>query len=268
MNDHPHESAGVQTRFGRAAATYDDAALIQAEAVRRLLAQLDDAPPPGRILDAGCGSGLLTRALAARYPRAHIIAVDLSHRMLEVACFLHTGNARVEWVHADIARLESDAPFDLIASASALHWTGDLRAALARCSALLADGGRMAVSVMLDGTLQELHTARAAAAPGSEPPARMPSLPELRDAATAAPLEIIRAGDYALTAHYPDAKRMLKDLHAMGLTGGTRLRPRRLLTRTELERLCRQYERRFRAADGTVPATYRIGWLIAQPRRA
>ncbi len=267
MRDPRHDATGVQARFGRAAATYDDVALIQAEAVRRLVGQMDDGPPPARILDAGCGSGLLTRALAAKFPRAHIVAMDLSRRMLDAARFLQAGRARVDWVQGDIARFQSDARFDLVASASALHWTEDLPAALTRCAAHLADGGRMAVSIMLDGTLHELHDARDAAAPGSTPRARMPSLPEFRDAARAAKLELIRSGEYALAATYPDARRVLRDLHAMGLTGGARLRPPRLLTRSELDHLCQRYEQRFRAPDGTVPATYRIGWLVARPDR-
>ena len=267
MKDHRHDATGVQARFGRAAATYDDVALIQAEAVRRLIGQMDGLSSPARILDAGCGSGLLTRALAAKFPHAHIVAMDISQHMLDAARFLHVGQARVGWVHGNIVHLESEAPFDLIASASALHWTDDLPAALARCADHLTHDGRLAVSIMLDGTLQELHASRAAAAPGSNPPARMPSLPELEAAARAAKLDVIRAGEYALTATYPDARRVLKDLHAMGLTGGARLRPPRLLTRSELDRLCQGYEQRFRALDGTVPATYRIGWLIARPDR-
>ncbi|MBP7275114.1 MAG: methyltransferase domain-containing protein [Kiritimatiellae bacterium] len=263
MNSHSPESASVSRRFGRAAATYDDAARVQAEAARRLVAQLYDAPTPDRILDAGCGSGRLTRELAARFPRARITAMDVSGRMLESAARLHPAHLPVEWVQGDFQRFHPSEPFDLVASSSALHWAENLREAVSRCASHLAPGGRLAVSIMLEGTLRELHAARAAAAPDADPRAALPLLADLREAAHAAGVDVLRGGDYELTSHHAGAQPVLVALHAMGLTGGARFRPRRPLTRRELRQLCENYERESRAADGTIPATYRIGWVIA-----
>jgi trans-aconitate 2-methyltransferase len=51
------------------------------------LAVLDRLPLGGdeRVLDAGCGSGRVTEALAGRLPRGHVIALDASPAMLEEA---------------------------------------------------------------------------------------------------------------------------------------------------------------------------------------
>lgn len=263
MNPQCLESMSVRRRFGRAAATYDAAAQVQAEAARRLVLQLDDAPSPSRILDAGCGSGRLTRELAARFPRARITALDVSRRMLESAGRLHPAHLPVEWVQGDFEGYRPPEPFDLVASSSALHWADSLSEAMGRCAFHLAPGGRLAASIMLDGTLRELHAARAAVAPGTGPWAAMPSFSELSESVRAAGLDVLREGHYELISNHASARQVLEALHAMGLTGGARFRPRRPMTRRELQHLCRAYEQASRAADGTIPATYRIGWLIA-----
>lgn len=263
MNPRCPECVSVRRRFGRAAATYDDAARVQAEAARRLVLQLDDGPTPSRILDAGCGSGRLTRELAARFPRARITALDVSRRMLESAGRLHPMHLPVEWVQGDFEGYRPPEPFDLVASSSALHWADDLRRAMGRCAAHLAPGGWLAVSIMLDGTLRELHAARAAAAPDTGIWAALPSLSRLRESARAAGLNVLREGQYELVSNHASARQVLEALHAMGLTGGARFRPRRPLTRRELQHVCRAYEHASRAEDGTIPATYRIGWLVA-----
>ncbi len=43
------------------------------------------APPASRILDVGCGTGLLTAAIAKHYPKASVIGIDASKSMIKVA---------------------------------------------------------------------------------------------------------------------------------------------------------------------------------------
>jgi SAM-dependent methyltransferase len=66
----------------------------------RLLGELDARVEPGdTVLDVGCGVGRLTRVLAAR--ARHVIALDVSARMLERARELNAGLDNVEWVLGD-----------------------------------------------------------------------------------------------------------------------------------------------------------------------
>jgi ubiquinone/menaquinone biosynthesis C-methylase UbiE len=55
-----------------------------AEALRQALARCA-LPPRPRVLEAGCGTGILTCALAEALPDAHITAVDLDERLLAAA---------------------------------------------------------------------------------------------------------------------------------------------------------------------------------------
>ena len=43
------------------------------------------APPASRILDVGCGTGLLTATIAKRYPKSSVIGIDASKSMIKVA---------------------------------------------------------------------------------------------------------------------------------------------------------------------------------------
>jgi malonyl-CoA O-methyltransferase len=57
----------VRRAFGRAAATYDGAAVLQREVSARLAGRLDVVKlAPGTILDAGCGTGEAIGELSAR----------------------------------------------------------------------------------------------------------------------------------------------------------------------------------------------------------
>src|SRR5512138_1387946 len=72
--------------FGRAAATYDEAAVLEREVAARMAQRLDYIKlVPSAILDAGCGTGEATAELAARYPAARIVGVDAALPMTQAA---------------------------------------------------------------------------------------------------------------------------------------------------------------------------------------
>jgi malonyl-CoA O-methyltransferase len=76
----------VRLHFARAAATYDEAAVLQREVGRRMAEKLDVVKlAPALILDAGCGTGDAQASLALRYPEARQVALDLALPMLSVA---------------------------------------------------------------------------------------------------------------------------------------------------------------------------------------
>jgi malonyl-CoA O-methyltransferase len=73
----------VRRNFARAAATYDEVAVLQREVGSRMLERLDYVRiEPQRVLDLGCGTGASLVALHERYPQAALIGADLSEPML------------------------------------------------------------------------------------------------------------------------------------------------------------------------------------------
>lgn len=103
--------------------------------------------PGERVLDAGCGPGLLTRELARLAGAAgRVLAVDKSAEMLAVAGERCRGMAQVELRNAPIECLEeADGSFDVIACTQVLLYVADVPALLAGMHRLMAPGGRIAV---------------------------------------------------------------------------------------------------------------------------
>ncbi len=75
---------------------------------------LDEIPVPEKILIAGEGHGRFLPECVRRFPKARIVVVDFSKKMLEIAK-RKTRSDRVEYVHADFLELIGPSrEFDLI----------------------------------------------------------------------------------------------------------------------------------------------------------
>jgi SAM-dependent methyltransferase len=131
----PHEQRQVAEGFGADAARYDRA---RPGYPAGLLARIVAASPGRDVLDAGCGTGISSRLLAAAGCR--VLGVDPDPRMAAAA--------RAAGTAAEVAALEDWDPagrrFDLVAAAQAWHWV-DPVAGAAKAAAVLRPGGRLAV---------------------------------------------------------------------------------------------------------------------------
>ena len=114
--------------------SYQQNAAFVAELGRPLIDLL--APRAGeRILDLGCGDGVLTQELAAM--GARVTGVDSSQAMI-AAAMARGLDARV----ADATALPFEAEFDAVFSNAVLHWVKDADAAIAAVRRSLKPGGR------------------------------------------------------------------------------------------------------------------------------
>ncbi len=102
---------------------------------------------PRRVLDVGCGLGHNVLPIAAAYPDADVVAVDVAAPMLRygAARAASLGVRNVSFVQADAAHLAAfaDAGFDWIQSTMFLHETSyaALRRIMAECRRLIRPGG-------------------------------------------------------------------------------------------------------------------------------
>ena len=125
--------------------------------------------PPGslkgqRILDAGCGNGVLSAALAKDGPE--VVAFDYSDIVVRAETTRQrTGqDGRVHYLQADVRYPPfADASFDVIYSDGVIHYTGDTRAAFHSLACLVKQHGRLFVSVSRRASQSTL---RAAQSPG------------------------------------------------------------------------------------------------------
>ena len=137
------EATRVTTLEGYAvwSASYDDPGnglfAIDEPLVRRLLGPL----PPGLALDAACGTGRLSAALAAMGHR--VVGVDSSSDMLTRAR-LRLPQAR--FLEGDLHRLPlGDASVDIVVCALALTHLPDLRAPVAELARVVRPGGHVLI---------------------------------------------------------------------------------------------------------------------------
>jgi trans-aconitate methyltransferase len=101
------------------------------------------ADRPLRVLDAGCGDGLLSLTLAKRHPRWAIVGMDLREDLLTGARerARNRGLDNVSFQQADLTKPLPQREFDVVMALECLSEIPDDRAALAALSnALSADG--------------------------------------------------------------------------------------------------------------------------------
>ena len=106
-------------------------------------AVLDRLPLRGdeTVLDAGCGSGRVTRLLLERLPAGHVIAVDSSASMVEHA--REALGERATVFQASLTELELEEPVDAVFSNAVFHWIADHERLFERLFTALRPGGRL-----------------------------------------------------------------------------------------------------------------------------
>jgi tRNA (cmo5U34)-methyltransferase len=106
-------------------------------------------PAPARVLDLGCGDGILGRMVLERFPETRVWFADFSGPMLKAAREKLAGDARARVVKADfgskkwVRAVGDGPPFDVVVSGFAIHHQphGRKRALYREIYDLLAPGG-------------------------------------------------------------------------------------------------------------------------------
>lgn len=133
-------------------------ALMLAEPVLRYLSET--AEDSGReavaersrsavVLDVATGTGRLPEALMLQPAfRGHVVAIDASNKMLDVARQKLTEyGGRIDWLHADAQQLDfADGTFDVVASLEALEFFPSPERAVHEMIRVLKPGGLLMLS--------------------------------------------------------------------------------------------------------------------------
>lgn len=125
------------------------------------------APAPLRILIAGCGSGRHSIQVARQFPRAEILAVDLSLASLGYAERMSEklGIANVAYRQADVLKLGSvGGRYDIIESCGVLHHLRDPMEGWRVLRDLLAPDGLMKIALYSRRARRSINAARELAA--------------------------------------------------------------------------------------------------------
>ena len=268
------EKRAVRRAFERAARTYDSHDVLQREVAARLISHLDPIRlAPRLVVDVGSGTGASLEALAARYPAARAVGVDIALAMLERAAKRTPAWRRLlgargpALVCADAERLPlANACAQLLFSNLALQWCRP-EAAFAEAARVLEPGGLFLFSTFGPDTLKELREAFAAA-DRHEHVNRFVDMHDLGDALVHAGLADPVMEMEVITLEYASVEAVARDLKAIGATNALPGRPRGLSGRGRWRQVAESYERHRR--DGALPATWEViyghAWKVA-PRR-
>ncbi len=210
----PSWKHAVARAFDRAE-DYESFAAIQVLAATRLAGVVgsQSLPPVPRILEIGCGTGLLTRRLSTALPGAAMVVSDLAPAMVE-RCRAGGGFAEGTCFLAMDAERPCLLPgFDLVASSLAAQWFEDLPRAFMGLAGLLAPGGLIALTTLAAGTFREW--AEAHEGTGSRP--STPTYPTMEA------LRALQIGGCSvsvsvepLTETHADGRAFLRSLKAIG----------------------------------------------------
>jgi malonyl-CoA O-methyltransferase len=263
------DKARARASFGRAAETYDAAAILQKQVREEMLSRLDLVKlNPQTILDAGCGTGLASHALQKRFTKSQVVSLDFALPMLQKTRSTNPNNGLIGQVKnllggakqnllcADIESLPlANASVGLVWSNLAIQWCNDLDAALQEFHRVLQPESLLMFSTFGPDTLKELRVATS----GHNSTTSVSRFLDMHDIGDA----MVRAGFSApvldverFTLTYDDVKSVMRDLKSIGAHNATDGRARGLLGRGFLQNLEANYEQ-FRV-DGKLPATFEV----------
>lgn len=279
--DHTIDKRQVRNAFERAAASYDQTAVLQREVCDRMLSRLDYIKhTPNIILDAGSGTGYGTRKLITRYANARVLAVDIATAMHAQARpaiswwrrFLtmprnQTWN-RTSYVVGDIEQLPcKDSCAGLVWSNLTLQWCNDIKQTFAEVHRVLQTDGLFMFSTFGPDTLKELRQAFR----GADDYSHVNRFVDMHDIG-----DMLVHNGFAtpvmdmeyITLTYDDVISVMRDLKAIGAHNVTQGRRHGLTGKTAWQQAINHYE--MLRIEGKLPATFEVvyghAWKL-QPRK-
>lgn len=262
----------VAASFSRAAARYDDHAVLQREVADHLLGLVDTQRPVRRILDIGSGTGYCSAPLLAKFPAAQLISLDIAPGMLSHArrrygelcgeaheggqgalsgdgredgreefrtelCEKLRGKGSDIWLCGDAEALPLAADsIDLVFSSLAIQWCSDYHRLFSEVCRVARPGAQCLFSTFDRGTLEELRQAWARVDDRVHVN-RFEPADTLRAQLEALPVSGLHSEIQLRQRLYPGLRALTSELKAIGAHNMNPGQQRGLTTRKALARL-------------------------------
>lgn len=247
----------IRRSFDRASRSSDAAAALQAEVRARLLQRLELVKmEPAVVVDLGCGTAHAAKALKAKFPKAHVIALDIARGMLKEAVRQQRLFRKFSRVCADAGRLPlRDGSVDLLFSNLMLHWCEPPDAVFTEVQRVLKPRGLFTFTTFGPDTLKELRAAWAQVDERIHVH-RFIDMHDIGDALVRARLaEPVLDIEY-LTLTFADVRKLAIELKALGAHNASRNRFTGLTGRHRFSAMTAAYEPLRK--EEKIPATYEV----------
>ena len=263
----------VALSFDKAAHTYDGVAQLQRDVADALFNIKHDYH--GDIADIGCGTGYCGQKLleSATANIASLVSIDLSANMVTYArekrdalsINISPSTSRF-WVCGDMEYLPlATDSMDGLVSSLCVQWSDDLASVFAEAQRVLKPKGWFLLATLAENTLHELVNSWRQADPNYVHVNSFLSQLQIVDLAGDAGfyMQDFMSEQRVMTYnHATDLMRELKALGAHNVNSGSN---RGLTGRATLRKLTESYEQ-YRRADGLLPATYDVVYLLLEKR--
>ena len=224
------DKALIRSRFGRAWSSYDSEARFQKEMAGCLITLYrGDAKGAERVLELGCGTGLLSEKLIAALPPGSLFTFnDLSPEVLPYLSE-RTGTGH-HLLMGDAETIEWGGPYTLITSNASIQWWRDPVSFFTKSSAHLERGrGQILLGTFLPDNFHELSavTGRSLSYPTRE---------EIREVLSQCGFTDVLMEEKRETFRFPSVTELLRHIQKTG-TGGLSPEQNGIWTPARLARL-------------------------------
>jgi len=254
----------IQKNFSRAAKDYDEAALVQKIAAKKLTSFLD-APTSENllrkssadkllILDLGSGTSFIAKTLLQQQKNLKIYEIDIAAEMLNS---WPNRPSNVIPTQADIENLPFEKNFfDLIISSFSLQWISDFEKNFSQFFSLLKPNGIFAFCLPTAGSLTELKSANLF---------NFNQLPEIKDLKSALKKSGFHEKFFAEEIVKQEFKNGLEALKSLKKIGANySVQQKRIITKTQLDQFNKFCLKNFGTANKNIGISWSVSYFLLQ----
>ncbi|MCM1264615.1 MAG: malonyl-ACP O-methyltransferase BioC [Candidatus Gastranaerophilales bacterium] len=144
----------IKQRFSKSLNTYQDSAIVQKQMAEKISENLSGLTFEN-ILELGCGTGFVTKRIAANCKFSSYDAVDIVNGC---ESYIKQISNKINFINTDIEEYSTEKKYNLIISNASLQWLEDFESFVKKIKNNLADNGLFVFTLFGKENFKELKT--------------------------------------------------------------------------------------------------------------
>ncbi|MHC4871395.1 MAG: methyltransferase domain-containing protein [Planctomycetota bacterium] len=244
----------VAENFSNASGEYDKWADAQKLIALRFDKILPELSIDKKILEFGCGTGLLTELLVNNYPNNTFTAIDIAAGMTDYCSEKFNADYR-EFKTSDIESYTFNEKLDLIISSSTLQWCSDISRLFSSFRNSLNEKSIFTSAVLVSGTFSEFYNSYEAVTGNSNVDLFFRDSDYYLSKLKSNNFKITSSNIYCDVLKYSDAAEAMRSVKRIGAVLD-RISDEMELTDKLLAEIIRYYNKTYKDTDGNVILSY------------